>query len=65
METKSVKIPLGNAAEGLAVFGPQDKYLRMVQQQVESSISSREAEIVITGPSAEVDSLEQLYQVLL
>nr|WP_307202349.1 PhoH family protein [Paenibacillus harenae] len=65
METKSVKIPLGNAAEGLAVFGPQDKFLRLVQQQVESSISSREAEIVISGPPAEVDSLEQLYQVLL
>lgn len=65
METKVVKIPLGNAAEGLAVFGPQDKYLRLVQQQVESSITSRDAEVVITGPSAEADSLEQLYQVLI
>ncbi len=65
IETKVVKIPLGNAAEGLAVFGPQDKYLRLVQAQVEASISSREAEIVISGPNEEVDSLEQLYHVLL
>ncbi|WP_183560488.1 PhoH family protein [Paenibacillus endophyticus] len=65
IETKVVKIPLGNAAEGLAVFGPQDNYLRLVQAQVESSISSREAEIVISGPLEEVDSLEQLFNVLL
>lgn len=65
IETKTVKVPLGNAAEGLAVFGPQDKFLKMVEDQVESAIGSREAEIVITGPAGEVDSLEQLYKVLL
>ncbi|WP_141506226.1 PhoH family protein [Paenibacillus luteus] len=65
IETKVVKIPLGNAAEGLAVFGPQDNFLRLIQAQVESSVTSREAEIVISGPVDEVDSLEQLYNVLL
>ncbi|RCW51290.1 phosphate starvation-inducible PhoH-like protein [Paenibacillus prosopidis] len=65
IETKVVKIPLGSAAEGLAVFGPQDKYLRLIQAQIEASISSREAEIVISGPAEEVASLEQLYSVLL
>lgn len=65
IETKVVKIPLGSAAEGLAVFGPQDKYLRLIQAQIEASITSREAEIVISGPAEEVDSLEQLYNVLL
>ncbi|CAM3959398.1 PhoH family protein [Paenibacillus alkaliterrae] len=65
IETKVIKIPLGNAVEGLAVFGPQDKYLRQVQEQVEASITSRDAEIVISGPAEEVESLEQLYTVLL
>lgn len=65
IDTKSVKIPLGSAAEGLALFGPQDKYLRLLQEQVEATIASREAEIVISGPSGEVDSLEQFYSVLL
>lgn len=59
-----MKIPLANAAEGLALFGPQDKFLRVVQEQVSADIMSREAEISITGPSAEVDQLEQLYTVL-
>ncbi len=65
IETRTVRIPLGNADEGLAVFGPQDKYLRMVESQVESSIATRDAEIVIAGPSPEVDSLEQLFTVML
>ncbi|MDF2836050.1 MAG: PhoH family protein [Paenibacillus sp.] len=65
IENKIAKVPLGNAAEGLAVFGPQDKYLRLIMDQVQASISSREAEIVISGPAKEVDSLEQLYNVLL
>lgn len=65
IDTKTVKIILEDAAEGLAVFGPQDKYLRMVQEQVSVSIASREAEIVISGEGAEVDSVEQLYTVLL
>ncbi|MHA6483731.1 PhoH family protein [Paenibacillus sp. strain BS8-2] len=65
IENKIAKVPLGNAAEGLAVFGPQDKYLRLIMDQVEAAISSREAEIVISGPPKEVDSLEQMYTVLL
>ncbi|QHT60294.1 PhoH family protein [Paenibacillus lycopersici] len=63
-EFKVVKIPLANAAEGLALFGPQDRYLRHVQQQSSSDIMSRDAEIAISGPADEVDSLEQFYTVL-
>lgn len=52
-------------AEGLALFGPQDKYLRIVQNETESAIHSREAEIVVEGPAREVRSLEQLFDTLL
>lgn len=64
-EAKTVKILVQNAEEALAIFGPQDKYLRLIEQRVSAKISSRDAEITISGPSNEVDSLEQLYQVLL
>jgi len=64
-ETKSVKLTLRNAAEGLAVFGPQDRYLRLIEDQMSASIQSREAEIVIHGEAAVVESLEQLFSVLL
>lgn len=64
-ESITIRIPLENATEGMAVFGPQDRFLRLVEDSVESTISSREAEIVITGPAKEAESLEQLYRVLL
>ncbi len=61
----SAIIPLQSAAEGLALFGPQDKFLRLIEQETESTIHSREAEIVIEGPQAEVNSLDQLFNTLL
>jgi len=64
-ETKTAKIVLDNAAEGLALFGPRDHYLRMIEALTSSQIRSRDAEVVISGPAEEVDSLEQLYSVLL
>ncbi|XEC96819.1 PhoH family protein [Paenibacillus tarimensis] len=64
-KTKVAKITLQSAAEGLAVFGPQDKYLKLIEQQTQSTILSRDAEVTVTGPEAEVDSLEQLFTVLL
>lgn len=52
-------------AEGLALFGPQDRYLQLIEQHTEAKIMSREAEIVITGEAREQDKLEQLFRVLL
>ncbi|WP_376698258.1 PhoH family protein [Cohnella lubricantis] len=49
----------------MALFGPQDKHLRWIQEQSESLIHSREAEIVVEGPESEVRSLQQLFETLL
>lgn len=64
-KTGIVRIPLESAAEGLAVFGPQDKFLRLVERATDAEIRSRDAEIVIAGPERELAALEQLYTVLL
>ena len=61
----TVSIPLRNMAEGLALFGPQDKHLRLIEKETASVIHTREAEIVVEGPPGEVRSLEQLFQTLL
>lgn len=61
----TIVIPLLNVAEGLALFGPQDKFLRLIEHETESKIHSREAEIVIEGPPEEVRSLDQLFNTLL
>ncbi len=58
-------IPLRNAAEGLALFGPQDKFLRLIEKETVSLIRSRDAEIYIEGPAEEVRSLQQLFDTLI
>ncbi|WP_376775470.1 PhoH family protein [Cohnella nanjingensis] len=60
-----IAIPLRNAAEGLSLFGPQDKFLRLIQQETEAVIHSRDAEIVVEGQADEVRSLAQLFDTLL
>lgn len=61
----SANIPLQNVAEGLALFGPQDKFLRLIQQETVSAIHTRDAEISIEGPEEEVRALHQLFDTLL
>ncbi|NHN30933.1 PhoH family protein [Paenibacillus agricola] len=60
-----IKVALKNTAERLALFGPQDKFLQMIEQQTDATIQSRGEEIVIQGQGSEMDSLEQLFDVLL
>ncbi|WP_144934127.1 PhoH family protein [Paenibacillus sp. 32O-W] len=60
-----VKIPLTNIAEGLSLFGPQDKFLSIVEKQTDAKIFSREEEIVIQGQARETQRLQQLFEVLL
>ncbi|SYX82529.1 PhoH family protein [Paenibacillus alvei] len=64
-QQQTVKISLQNAAEGLALFGPQDKHLRLIQSRTDALVTSREAEVVITGQAEETEKLEQLFLVLL
>lgn len=54
-----------SAGEGLAIFGPQDIFLKMIEAEIPAKIDSREAEITIRGGDREVQMLEQLFDVLL
>jgi phosphate starvation-inducible PhoH-like protein len=61
----SNKIPLRNASEGLALFGAQDMYLKLIEKSTQAQIFTRDANIVIQGDEQEVQSLQQLFEVLL
>lgn len=61
----TVKIPLRNAAEGLALFGPGDAYLRLIERETDAKLFSRDAEIAVQGDRQQVESLQQLFEVLL
>ncbi|MCD1261572.1 PhoH family protein [Paenibacillus athensensis] len=62
---QTVKVALQNPAEGLALFGPQDKFLRLIEREIPAQIFTREAEVTIQGAAAEVNALQQLFEVLL
>ncbi|WP_433946092.1 PhoH family protein [Paenibacillus sp. SN-8-1] len=64
-QTVSIKIPLLSAAEGLSLFGPQDTFLKLVEEKVEVQVVSRESEITIRGERRSVDVVQQLFEVLL
>ncbi|GIO39107.1 PhoH-like protein [Paenibacillus antibioticophila] len=61
----SIKIPLQNASEGLALFGPQDVFLKLTEQRINATIALRESEISVRGEEQEVEKTKQLFEVLL
>ncbi|KEQ27178.1 PhoH family protein [Paenibacillus tyrfis] len=61
----TVKVTLKNTAEALSLFGPQDKFLQLIEQHTQAAIFTREEEIVIQGQAADTARLEQLFTVLL
>ncbi len=61
----NLKLSLQSAAEGLSLFGPQDVFLKLIEQHMQANIVLRESEIVIRGEQCEAEKAEQLFAVLL
>ncbi len=61
----NLKLSLQSAAEGLSLFGPQDVFLKLIEQHMQANIVLRESEIVIRGEQREAEKAEQLFAVLL
>lgn len=64
-QQQTIKLALQSTAEGLALFGPQDKFLRLIQSRTSAQVTSREAEIVIAGSMEETERMKQFFEVLL
>ncbi|GIO97988.1 MULTISPECIES: PhoH family protein [Paenibacillus] len=64
-QTTSIQILLQSASEGLSLFGPQDTFLKLIEKEIPATIDSREAVITIRGQHRNVESLQQLFEVLL
>lgn len=54
-----------NASEGLSLFGPQDVFLKHIEQSFKVSIVLRESEISIRGAETELQMVKQLFEVLI
>lgn len=64
-QTTSIQVLLQSASEGLSLFGPQDTFLKLIEKEIPATIDSREAVITIRGQHRNVESLQQLFEVLL
>lgn len=64
-QLSSSKISLQNATEALSLFGPQDIFLKLIEDSLNVSIVLRESELSIRGDSREVEMSQQLLEVLL
>ncbi|SMO50205.1 phosphate starvation-inducible protein PhoH [Melghirimyces algeriensis] len=62
---RTIRIQLQDANEALSLFGPQDSFLRMIQDQTPAKIISRGGEVAISGSVDELEVLSHLFRVLL
>ncbi|MXQ53621.1 PhoH family protein [Shimazuella alba] len=62
---KRVHIDFQTSDEAIKLFGPHDAFLKVIEADTEVKIISRGGEILVTGPSDQVDSTQELFRVLL
>lgn len=62
---QTVKLTLNHTTEGLSLFGPQDRFLQLIEANTDAKIWIREEELVIQGQALEVGRLQHLFEVLL
>ncbi|PCK70301.1 hypothetical protein PL1_1590 [Paenibacillus larvae subsp. larvae B-3650] len=56
---------MNNAGEALALFGPQDKFIHLIERETHAHIFTRDAELTISGDTKNVRIAEHLFEVLL
>jgi phosphate starvation-inducible PhoH-like protein len=62
---KRVHIDFQTSDEAIKLFGPHDAFLKVIEADTEVKIVSRGGEILVTGPSDQVDRTQELFRVLL
>ncbi|MBD1371166.1 PhoH family protein [Hazenella sp. IB182357] len=64
-QNKTVRVKLRDHSEAASLFGPQDVFLKQIEQNSTAKIVSRGGEILLVGSEEELQVLEQLFVALL
>lgn len=64
VKEESIKVRLKDTTTAIALFGPQDAFLKKIEQSFQAKITARSDEITISGQEQEAQTVEQLLQVL-
>ncbi|WP_028775341.1 PhoH family protein [Shimazuella kribbensis] len=62
---KRIHIEFQTSDEAIKLFGPHDAFLKVIEADSKVKIVSRGGEIVVSGPSEQVDKTQELFRVLL
>lgn len=62
---KRIHIEFQTTDEAVKLFGPHDTFLKVIEADSKVKIVSRGGEMVISGPSEQVDRTQELFRVLL
>ncbi|MBP1930530.1 PhoH family protein [Ammoniphilus resinae] len=64
VQEDTVKVRLKDAATAITLFGPQDAYLKKIEEATPAKITARSEEITISGDPEEISLLRRLFEVL-
>jgi len=65
LKEESAKVQLKDTTTAIALFGPQDSFLKIIEQSFQTKITARSEEIIIYGPAQEVQIVKGLLDVLI
>lgn len=64
VQEESIKVRLKDTTTAIALFGPQDSFLKRIEQSFQARITARSEEIVISGDQQELAIIKSLIEVL-
>lgn len=58
------KLQILNAEEISKLFGPQDRYLKVIEKELDIVVHARNDEVIVTGSHASIEQAEPMFDVL-
>ncbi|RKD24005.1 phosphate starvation-inducible protein PhoH [Ammoniphilus oxalaticus] len=65
LKEESTKVQLKDTKTGIALFGPQDSFLKLIEQSFPIRLTSRGEEITLFGPEPDVKVVKELLNALI
>ncbi len=65
VKEESIKVRLKDTTTAIALFGPQDSFLKRIEQSFQAKITARSEEIIVSGDQQELAVIKSLIEVLI
>lgn len=65
IKEESIKVRLKDTTTAIALFGPQDSFLKRIEQSFQAKITARSEEIIVSGDQQELAVIKSLIEVLI